>query len=502
MKPRRTFCFPIFVIVAAVAFTSCSTTTPTTTTPAPTITSIDSAISGSGAIGSQFTVAGTGFQTITTATTGYTVDFRDVATSNIIATAPVDFSVSGNWTDNLIKATVPGGLTLGTTYKFTVTTPIGTSPGLNFLIVSSVSFSPSTSLWSQTLSLPSPRQGIATIAAPMGANTFLFAIGGNTGTPGAADASKMNISSVYQAMLNGTDGSVQNASWTTASPLPVNRGFAAAVYASQYNSLAGGSTIYVLGGLDETGTATNTVILASITANGSIPSAGATGTWSATTALPQPLYGEAAAILHGRIYVAGGNDSSGNPVDKVYTALINGDGTLGTWAELTSLPTPLAYHQLVALGNYLYVLGGEGAATDPVANTLGASVQDTVYSNYLIASDGTLSNAWTANPNPLTTAREKFSAVGAVGFILISGGLYNGTHGSSEQSYASVNTDGSLSAFTVLAGTHTIRNTSGYNFFNHGCAFAPDASGVIHVYILGGGDVDTGALHSEVWFQH
>src|SRR5262249_58146229 len=113
--------------------------------------------------------------------------------------------------------------------------------------------------------------------------------------------------------------------------LPAARGFAAAVVANPFNSKVGGNgTIYVLGGLDNAGAATSTVYQASLNGDGSIPAAGAAGTWATTTALPQALSALGAVIFHGRIYVAGGSDSSGNPVAKVYSAPIHADGSLGT----------------------------------------------------------------------------------------------------------------------------------------------------------------------------
>ena len=42
------------------------------------------------------------------------------------------------------------------------------------------------------------------------------------------------------------------------------------------------------------------------------------------------MFAEGAVIFHGRIYVAGGNDATGAPIAKVYSARINADGTLDT----------------------------------------------------------------------------------------------------------------------------------------------------------------------------
>jgi N-acetylneuraminic acid mutarotase len=158
------------------------------------------------------------------------------------------------------------------------------------------------------------------------------------------------------------------------------RGFAAAVSANSFNSLiSGNGNIYVLGGLDGGGNATSTVYYASLNADGTIPAVATTGTWATTTPLPQVLFAASAAIFHGRIYVVGGNDSTGAPVAKVYSAKINADGTLGGWQTLPDLPAALAYHQLFTSAGNLYVLGGDTSAVNPVSNLQDASSQGAIY---------------------------------------------------------------------------------------------------------------------------
>ena len=75
--------------------------------------------------------------------------------------------------------------------------------------------------------------------------------------------------------------------------------------------------------------------------------------------------------------------------------------------------------------------------------------------------------------------------------------------GSSEQSYAQINSDGSIGSFNGATGSHTISGAiGGYNFFNHSATYFADASGNPHVLILGGEDVNTGTPHAGVWYQH
>jgi hypothetical protein len=471
--------------------------------PPPAIIDVNGGLSGSGTAGSLLVVDGSGFGQ-PTAPNGYSLDFRDATTNAVVATASVDFA-AGNWNDVFISATVPTTLTVSTTYTVTVTTPGGTSNAVGFLVVGSPSFSPSTILWTATSSLPVALQGFPAVIAPVGTSSFLYALGGNTASSSTVNGRSSNVATVYFNQFDSATGALQSGSWTATASLPAPRGFAAAVVANAFNSRLGGNgTIYVIGGLDGTGSATSTVYAASLAADGSIPATGA-GSWTAATSLPKPLYAHAAAIFQGRIYVVGGNDASNNPVATVYSATINGDGSLGAWASLSSLPDKRAYHQLVSLAGRLYVVGGTNASAEPLANAQSSGSQSTIDYAAISLHDGTLPAAgWTPNANGVGKTREKFTAVSTGGYLLISGGLYVGAStGSSEESYASVNADGSIAAFNGATGNHTITgSTNGYNFFNQATAFFVDATGNPHVLVLGGADVNTGNARAEVWYQH
>ena len=473
------------------------------TYPVPKITDINGGISGSGSVGSMFIIDGSGFGSLNAANAKYSVDFRDAKTNAVVATASTNYS-TGDWNDIYIKGTVPNGLTALTTYKVTVTTAGGTSNAVNFLVVASVAFSPSTILWSQSPSLPAPQQGFPTVVAPIFksmtsvTNNHIYTLGGKK-----VGGKMSNV--VYYNQLDNATGALK-APWATTTPLPAKRGFSAAILANRFNSFVSGyGTVYVLGGLDDQGKATDTVYYASLKVDGTLAPVGTAGTWATTTKLPKALFAEGAVIFHGRIYVAGGNDSTGAPVKSAYSAKINSDGTLGTWQTLPDMPIALAYHQLVTAAGYLYAIGGDNAMVDPLTNLPDASCQGDVYYNKINFLDGTLaSNSWSKNTEGMGKNREKHTAVVAGGYVLVSGGLYSGaTNGSSEQSYASINFDGSLASFNGATGIHTISgSSSGYNFYNHSSAFFVDDSGNPHVLILGGGDANYGTLHSEVWYQH
>ncbi len=476
------------------------------TMTAPVVTDVNGGLSGSGTVSSLFIIDGKNFGDLSAApASGYSVDFRDASTSSVVASATINFANS-DWQDIFIVGVVPSTLAASTTYKLTVTTPSGTSSPLNFLVVGAVSFSPATILWTATSSLPAAQQGFATAIAPVGSSSLIYALGGNVASSTTANGKAANVDTVSFNAMNSTTGALANASWTATTPLPDKRGFAAAVTANAFNSLVSGNgNLYVLGGLDGTGAATSTVYYAALAADGTIPAAAAPGTWTATTPLPQPLFAEGAVIFHGRIYVAGGNDATGTPIAKVYSAKINIDGTLSAWTTLQDLPVALAYHQLVTSSGYLYVLGGTTASVDPISKTQSASSQGAIYYEPInIRNGGLINAAWTTNVAAMGKSREKFTAVVAGGYVLVSGGLYSGAStGSSEQSYAAINADGSIGSFNGATGSHTITGSvSGYDFFNHSAALFVDATGNPHVLVLGGEDVNTGAVHSGVWFQH
>lgn len=473
------------------------------THPVPKISDINGGISGSGFVGSMFIIDGSGFGSLNAANASYSVNFRDAQTNAVVAAASINYS-AGDWTDIYIKGTVPNGLTALTTYKVTVTTADGTSNAVNFLV--SGTFSPSTMQWSQTQSLPAAQEGFPTVVAPIFksmtsvTNNYIYTLGGKR-----VGGKTSYVGTVYYNQLDNATGALK-APWAKTTALPAKRGFSAAILANRFNSFVSSyGTVYVLGGLDDQGKVTDTVYHASLNVDGTVAPVGTAGTWATTTKLPKALFAQGAVIFHGRIYVAGGNDSTGAPVKSVYSAIINSDGTLGAWQTLPDMPIALAYHQLVTAAGYLYAIGGDSAMVDPLTNLPDASSQGNVYYNKINFLDGALaSDSWSKNTGGMGQNLEKHTAVVAGGYVLVSGGLYNGAiNGSSEQSYASINLDGSLASFNVATGIHTISGSpSGYNFYNHSSAYFVDDSGNPHILILGGADAIYGTLHSEVWYQH
>jgi N-acetylneuraminic acid mutarotase len=202
----------------------------------------------------------------------------------------------------------------------------------------------STSTWFYRGSLPESRRG-----AGCGVDgNRVYLVGGYT-TGGTL------LSSVIYATIN-EDASVS--AWQTATSLST---------ATQHgSSFVRGGYLYFMGG--STGSAVNTTRYAPINSDGSL------GSWSATATLYQGVAGAASAVVGPYVYLVGGLNAAGDEVDTAQYALINGDGTLGTWARTLALPDVRGYASTTASNGYLYVLGGQDSAAAATATVYYAPI--------------------------------------------------------------------------------------------------------------------------------
>ena len=95
----------------------------------------------------------------------------------------------------------------------------------------------------------------------------------------------------------------------------------------------------------------NTVYTAPINADGTL------GTWTTDANLPAAFNASQAVVTKNRVYLLGGYTGSAG-LATVYTAPINNDGTIGSWVAGTSLPGALAFSQAVVTRNRVYLFGG------------------------------------------------------------------------------------------------------------------------------------------------
>lgn len=384
-----------------------------------------------------------------------------------------------NWTDEFLVTTVPTDAATGPVW---VETPTGATDSIVFTVTQSANFSPSAITWTQSTALPAPSQGHGAVFLPIdggpGAGQLVYLIGG-------ADGASTPQTAVARAEI---DAAGQLSAWTAETALPEARAFHGAAAATPFNALIDTTVagyLYVAGGIDGTGSPTTTVYVAPVNRDRSV------GSWTATTSLPMPLHSMGVTIFRSWLYVAGGATTGDAPVADVYRARINEDGSLGSWEVQTSLPYARAYAPLVQFAGVLYVLGGDTAAVAPGDGTLTTTRVAQIHYARLDLRTGVLKgSSWTLNPSALIKQAAKHSAVVAGGWVLASGGLYNGAANSStEHQFAAIQTDGTLGSFGGATGSQTIASAGGVPFFNHAAIAYVDASGVAHVVILGGNNV-------------
>jgi hypothetical protein len=401
---------------------------------------------------------------------------------------------AGDWTNTFIVTTVPAGTASG---PVAVQTGLGTSDSLAFTVATNAAFSPSTITWTSTTALPVGLSGhSATFAVVGGATTTSNVVY----VAGGADSARTPRSDVYYATIQPTG---QLSAWTTTTSLPAAVAFHAAVVATGSNSRVKGVAgyLYILGGAtDAGGTPANTIY------RGAIDSTGAVTAWTTVLpTLPAAVHSAGAVIFRGDLYIAGGSRTGNAPTTAVYRSRIDSTGALGAWVAEPVLPFARAYAGFGQFGEYLYALGGDSATVTP--NDSGytnnaTKVDQIAYIRINLRTGALIGPSWTVNPSLLTKAMSKHTAVVAGGNVLVTGGLYNGAaSGSSEESYAQINSDGTIGSLLGATGVHTISSAGGGNLFNHAALTYVDANGAAHVLIVGGDDVNApGTKHRQVWF--
>ena len=85
-------------------------------------------------------------------------------------------------------------------------------------------------------------------------------------------------------------------------------------------------------------------------------------------------------------------------------------------------------------------------------------------------------------------ARSKHGAIFAGGSILVTSGIYAGNPGSSENTYAGINSDGTLRSWNGATGSETIDVELGMSLYNQAVVTFIDQAGYGHVLVLGGAD--------------
>jgi len=382
-------------------------------------------------------------------------------------------AVRADWTDAFIVTTVPQGT--ADSSKVWVETTGGVSDSIPFTLISSGVFSPSNITWSTASALPQPLQGLGAVAIRVARGSTK---GSWVYTVGGADPSNVASSAVYRApvMANGGLGP-----WSSMPSQPVARAYHAVVAATPSTARVDTTVaayVYTLGGIDATGATVGTVEFTRVGLDGEITA------WQSTSPLPAAVHNASAVVFRGFVYVSGGAGVANQPTASAYRAEVHPDGTLGSWQSVASLPTPTAYHSMTSFGPFVYVVGGNNAAVAPTLNTLSGSETNAAYVGRIDMRTGLLPS-WTQSAT-MGKARSKGAVVAAGGALLVSSGIYAGQAGSSENTYASIGADGSLTSWNGATGSNTIDTLLGYAVYNSAAVFFLDAQGRGHVMMLGG----------------
>jgi hypothetical protein len=471
-----------FIIVLASVLSNCGGGGHGFPPPIPAVSNINFSTNASSAVNWSIEINGTGFQGAPGSVT-----FTQTSPSVTATVTPTP----ADWTTTGIVVTVPVGNTgLGTafavpgTVSVTVTTTGGSSNAGTLNLVSPVPLNTSATTWATTTPLPTPSgvtgySGLRAVAVPgaTSSTAFIVVAGGYDGTN--------NSTQVLSNVLN-SDGTV-GASWTAiaTNPLPSTRAHFGMVEADDGNSLVpvGSRFIYVIGGQQNASDlpgGTTTVYMASVNST-----TGAVGTWTTlASSLPASVVGPAATLFNGHIYVAGGLDSSGNPSGAVYVAPVNSDGTLGSWTTTANAyPTPVSFATMFGFDENIYVLDGDtNTSTDPDEQKIdGTSTVDFAPAHFGIL------GAWTSTAGSAAN-REKHNTWHLYGQVIDPEGLYTGSPGTDEVEQTTVNSDGTLAAWSTIASA----NEPGANLYNAARIVSPllhpTSTGVLapRVLLLGG----------------
>ena len=452
---------------------------------APTLSFVNGATKPSGNSGSTVIVEGSAFGD---AQGAGQILFSDGAGGTIAAT----IASSEDWTDTFILTTVPNGAVTG---PVLIETGTGQSESLPFTLTQNATFSPSTIAWTETQELPVAMSGHSATYVPIdnatGVTVERVYVVGGTGNDSIPAAS------VYYSTIQ-SDGSV--GSWATGTALATGVAHHATVAATPFNSKVPGSGyLYVFGGIEaKGGQPVNSISRIPLNQDGT------TGAAEAAGMLPAPLHSLGAVVFRSTIYIAGGATTDDAAVADVYRAVIDTLGNIGTWEALQSLPEARAYHQFVGFGGFLYAVGGDTAAVavDDANFQQNSTKLSTIALARIDLRSGLLPNGWVVSGSAMQKSRSKHVALPAGGSLFVSSGLYSaaGT-GSSENIFATINSDGTLGSFGGATGSNTLKSVGGVNLFGtRGIAYV-DANGVAHVMILAGDDVTSpGTKSAKVIF--
>lgn len=306
------------------------------------------------------------------------------------------------------------------------------------------------------ISLPEPR----TDGALVQAGKKLLYIGGTDGTAATDEVFVADI-----VPIGNFD------KWSAGPPLPEPRADAAVAFL--------GGSIYVSGGTDARGRATDTTFVLTPDLQ-----TGAIGEWqtaedlSLPIDLPEARTGAALVALGDGLLVVGGANADGAPTNTTWKSTIDRTGKLGEWEPQAMLAEAVSEAIAVQNGDYLWVYGGRTAA-GPTATvqrgTISTQAGDTL---------GDITGFATNPGANLPAPRANATGWGANGALYIVGG--NDGKGTANELYWTVPETGS-GGDTITEWLHI--GTS--DFPEPGLEGGAAASSGPVVFVVGGRSGDT-----------
>src|SRR5262249_45434894 len=140
-------------------------------------------------------------------------------------------------------------------------------------------------------------------------------------------------------------------------------------------------------------------------------------------------------------------------------------GTLGVWQPLSALPSGVAFQSLLNFGPYLYAVGGDGSSVAPMQGTTSGGEMSSAFLARVNLRTGDLAAPW-APLSSMNKGRSKHNTVVGGGYLFTTSGVYSGSPGSSENTYSSINADGTIGSWNGAIGTNTIGSLLGYDLYN------------------------------------
>jgi len=406
------------------------------------ISSVNGASAPRAELASGLVIVGAGFGTFQPGTSFVRIRYdMDLVEVDAVPNA-------AQWTDNAIRVVVPsvrpGGGTFTTPGTITLqvfgagvqsgtfTLPVDAQPTFTFAQVS----------WALTSDLPTGLRAHGAAAVAKDADeAFVYVIGGNDGAA--------NVATVISNTIAPSGELGAATSWTAQPSLPEARALHDIAVADSSNAPIPTSVaiIYSVGG-QPTATAalagSSTIYFAQADR-----ATGALSAWATTTPIPEPLLGMRAVVGSGLLFVTGGTLATGTASSKVYVAPIGANGALGAFVSssgTSDLPLGVSFHEAVAAGGLLYVLGGDaGAITDPYANAAFSPSAQTIGSTLF----GGTSAIWVPGTQG-NRARSRHTVLSAFNQFTTIGGVFstNVATGEMEQATVAPGSQGQISGWT------------------------------------------------------